>query len=56
MHNMNERSVTFNEEIVGGRERAGTDEERVLEYLIPVCFRLLYVSIEMVGHFSISPS
>jgi len=27
---MNERSVIFNEEMVGGRERVTTDEERVL--------------------------
>ena len=27
---LNERSVIFNEEIVGGRERVTTDEERVL--------------------------
>ena len=29
MHNLNERSVIFNEEMVGGRERVTTDEERV---------------------------
>jgi len=29
MH-LNERSVIFNEEMVGGRERVTTDEERVL--------------------------
>ena len=27
---LNERSVIFNEEMVGGRERVTTDEERVL--------------------------
>jgi len=27
---LNERSVTFKEEMVGGRERVTTDEERVL--------------------------
>ena len=27
---LNERSVIFNEEMVGGRERLTTDEERVL--------------------------
>jgi len=27
---MNERSVIFNEEMVGGRDRVTTDEERVL--------------------------
>ena len=27
---LNERSVVFNEEMVGGRERVTTDEERVL--------------------------
>jgi len=27
---LNERSVIFNEEMVGGRERVPTDEERVL--------------------------
>ena len=30
MHNLNERFVIFNEEMVGGRERVRTDEERVL--------------------------
>ena len=30
MHNANDRSVIFNEEVVGGRERVTTDEERVL--------------------------
>jgi len=30
MHYLNERSVIFNEEMVGGRERVTTDEERVL--------------------------
>ena len=29
MH-LNERSLIFNEEMVGGRERVTTDEERVL--------------------------
>jgi len=28
MHYLNERSVIFNEEMVGGRERVTTDEER----------------------------
>jgi len=27
---LNERSVIFNEEMVGGREKSTTDEERVL--------------------------
>ena len=27
---LNERSVIFNEEMIGGRERVTTDEERVL--------------------------
>jgi len=30
MHNLNERSVIFKEEMVGGRERVTTDEERIL--------------------------
>jgi len=30
MHYLNERSVIFNDEMVGGRERVTTDEERVL--------------------------
>ena len=30
MHNLNERSVISEEEMVGGRERVTTDEERVL--------------------------
>jgi len=30
MHYLNERSVIFSEETVGGRERATTDEERLL--------------------------
>jgi len=30
MHNLNERSVIFNEEMVGGRERVTTNEAWVL--------------------------
>ena len=30
MHYLNERSVIFNDEMVGGRERVTADEERVL--------------------------
>ena len=30
MHYLNERSVIFNEEIIGGLERVTTDQERVL--------------------------
>jgi len=29
---LNERSVIFNEEMIGGRERVTTDEERVLRW------------------------